>query len=215
MRIGIFLQLLPVTLLAVSSAWAAAPERAPVSAPAPMGAPPAPPAGYAPPPPGYGPPPPGYAYGGEPAPTERTANNALYIEGLGPGWLYSMNFEHDFGDLAPRVGISYLSVGGSSSSGESHASLVTVPLTLSYLGIGSKKHMFEVGAGATVIHASAGFDSLGSSGSASTTFLMGDLILGYRLQPPAGGFMLRAGLSPIFGHGVFFPWPYLSLGAAF
>jgi len=217
MRLKIFLQLSSIVLLGSASAFAAAPDAAPVSEPAAMGAPPAPPAGYAPPPPGYAPPPPGYAPPGyEAPPLERTANNALYIEGLGPGWLYSLNFEHDFGDIAPRVGFSYISVGASSSSAESHASLVTVPLTVSYLGIGSKKHIFEVGAGATIIHAGAGFSSLGSdSQSASTTFLMGDLIFGYRLQPPQGGFMLRTGLSPIFGHGVFLPWPYLSLGAAF
>jgi len=217
MRLKIFLQLSSIVLLGSASAFAAAPDAAPVSEPAAMGAPPAPPAGYAPPPAGYAPPPPGYAPPGyEAPPLERTANNALYIEGLGPGLLYSLNFEHDFGDIAPRIGFSYLSLGASSSSGEAHATFMTIPLTISYLGIGSKKHMFEVGAGATVVYAGAGSSGFGAdSTSDSATRVIGDLIFGYRLQPPQGGFMLRTGLSPVFGQGVFLPWPYLSLGAAF
>jgi len=212
MRSGIFLQSLPLTLLLTVSAGAQSPDSAPAREPAPLGAPPPPPAGYPPPPPGY--PPAGYGDPG--APVERSAQNSVYIEGLGPGLFYSLNYDRTFGDFAGRVGFSYISVGASTNSSEGHASLTTIPLTLSYIGIGSKKNIFELGAGATIVHAGAGFSSLGAdSQSSSTTFLLGDLIFGYRLQPPDGGFMLRTGLSPIYGHGIFIPWPYLALGGTF
>ncbi|MES1174892.1 MAG: hypothetical protein ABUL62_11245 [Myxococcales bacterium] len=187
------------------------------AAPADPALPPPPPGGYPPPPPGgYPPPPPGY-YGPQ-APTERTANNSIYIEGLGPGILYSLNYDRNFGDFAGRVGFSYLGVSARAGSSESHASLITVPLTVTYLGIGSKKNMFEMGGGVTIVHASAGANSFAFSDSKTNdtaTLLLGNLVFGYRLQPPDGGFMLRVGLSPIFGAGAFIPLPYLALGGTF
>jgi hypothetical protein len=228
MRSGYFLASLVVTLFATGVVSAqsapAAGEGAAPGAPAspPPGAyPPPPPGGYPPPPPGGYPPPPGY-YGPE-APATRTANNSIYIEGLGPGILYSINYDRNFGDFAGRVGFSYigLSASSSSSSGgtEAHASWITVPLTLTYLGIGSKKNMFELGAGVTVVHVGAGASTFATtnaeSASDSATLLFGNMVFGYRLQPPDGGFLLRAGLSPIFGHGVFIPLPYLALGGTF
>jgi hypothetical protein len=146
---------------------------------------------------------------------ERTAENGLYIEGLGPGLFYSFNYDRAFGDVAARVGISYISLSASGAGGSAKASFLSVPLTLSYIGIGSKKHIFEIGAGATIVSVGAGASSLGVESSASTTFVFGTAIIGYRLQPPNGGFMLRTGISPIIGSGVFLPWPYIALGAAF
>jgi hypothetical protein len=151
----------------------------------------------------------------EPAPpppaTERTANNALYIEGLGAGLFYSLNYDHAFGPIAPRIGIGYFSLSG--------ASWVTVPITVSYLGIGSLKHMFEVGAGVSINQFGASASFAGASSSGSATEVYGVAILGYRYQPPEGGFFLRAGVSPIFGGGsnggFFLPWPHLGLGATF
>src|SRR5205823_14033655 len=43
-------------------------------------------------------------------PKERSAKNAIYVEGLGAGGLYSVNYERAFGDFSPRVGFSYISV---------------------------------------------------------------------------------------------------------
>src|SRR4051812_37775327 len=41
---------------------------------------------------------------------EREAKNAVYVEGLGAGLFYSVNYERVFGDFAPRIGFSYFSV---------------------------------------------------------------------------------------------------------
>lgn len=149
------------------------------------------------------------------APTERSANNALYIELLGPGLLYSLNYDHAFGPVAARVGIEYWSLSASGGSGSSSATFLSFPVTVSYLGIGSLKHIFEVGAGAEITYFGGSASVLGASSSGSAVTAWGTLILGYRYQPPDGGFFLRAGISPLIGSGFFLPWPYVGLGATF
>ena len=214
MRTTYFLTSLAVAMFATLAAGAQTDSGDGAAAPAPAANEPPPPGGYPPPPPGY--------YGPE-QPAEREAKNSIYIEGLGPGILYSINYDRTFGDFAGRVGFSYIALSASANSGtqssEAHASFITVPLTLTYLGIGSKKNIFEIGAGATIVHVGAGASTFATdhreSDSSSDTLLFGDLIFGYRLQPPDGGFLLRTGISPIFGHGVFIPLPYLALGGTF
>jgi hypothetical protein len=141
------------------------------------------------------------------APEERTAVNVFYVEGLGAALFYSVNYERAFGDVSGRIGAGYYAVNGSSWLG--------VPITLSYLGIGSKKHMFEIGAGVSIHHFTDASNPVGLNSSNSDTFVFGTVILGYRMQPPKGGFLLRAGISPLFNGDAFVPWPYLALGATF
>jgi hypothetical protein len=149
-------------------------------------------------------------------PTVRTAENGIYVEGLGPGLFYSLNYDRAFGDVAARIGISYVSLSASGGNTTASAYFLAIPVTVSYIGIGSKKHMFEIGGGVSILNVGAGVSTLGvESQSASTTILLGTAIFGYRLQPPDGGFMLRTGLSPIIGKGIFLPWPYIALGATF
>ncbi|HEX9622145.1 MAG TPA: hypothetical protein VF989_18495 [Polyangiaceae bacterium] len=154
---------------------------------------------------------------------ERTANNSIYIEGLGPGLLYSLNYDRAFNDLAVRIGFGYLSLSASAVDENgvttANASIITVPLTASYIGIG-ETHVFEVGGGVTLMHFGAGISAPGVDDStASATVAVGTLIIGYRLQPKDGGFNFRVGVSPLLGIGAdsfgFLPWPYLSLGGTF
>ncbi len=217
MRSSIVIVIASAGLLASSSAWADAPSStAPAPAPAPI-------AGSAP------------APAEAPAPAaepddERTANNALYIEGLGPGLFYSVNYDRSFGDFAGRIGFGYVPLSATATSTDSSgaptqetasASFFTVPITASYLGLGDKKHMLELGAGVTIVHVGAGataFDATSSSSShESATFLFPVGIVGYRYQPPHGGFLFRGGISPIIGgSGIpVLPWPYLALGGTF
>ncbi len=151
---------------------------------------------------------------------KRTANNALYVELLGAALFYSLNYDRRIGDIALRAGIMYWSV--SSSAIAPDGSLTTasvswtgIPLSVSYVGIGSKKHSFEIGGGVTIHHFGGSVDTLGVSSSGSATKVLGHLILGYRLQPTDTGFFLRAGLTPIIGSGLFLPWPHVGLGATF
>jgi hypothetical protein len=72
---------------------------------------------------------------------ERTANNAIYLELLGPGLFYSVNYDRAIGDVGLRLGVGYISVTASATSttgcASANATFLTVPLTASYLVLGS------------------------------------------------------------------------------
>jgi hypothetical protein len=148
-------------------------------------------------------------------PQERTANNAIYIELLGLGFLYSINYERTFGDFSARAGFGYWSLTASSSDSSANASFLAVPLTVSFIGVGSKRHMLELGAGATIYHLGGSSSSWHFDSSGSTTQVVPVGAIGYRLQPPDGGFFLRAGLNPMIFQEGFFVWPYVGLGGTF
>ena len=163
----------------------------------------------------------------EPSEPGRTAKNALYVEGLGPGLFYSIDYDRAFGDFSARVGFSYLSVSASGTStsgasgGSASASFIAIPITVSYLGIGSVRNMLELGAGATILHLGAGASafetSSKSSATESATAVLPTALAGYRFQPADGGFFFRVGLSLLFAGSSLpvLPWPYVGLGGTF
>jgi hypothetical protein len=161
------------------------------------------------------------------APKGREAKNAIYLDLAGPGLIYSLNYDREIiPDLSARIGISYLSMGASASDGSGNTtasaefSYLAIPITASYLVIGSENNMFEVGGGPVIMNFSGSGliesddEDVSAGGSVTTVALTG--LAGYRHQPADGGFVFRIGLSPMmtFGAG-FLPWGYLSLGAAF
>lgn len=142
----------------------------------------------------------------------RDRSQAVYVEVLGNGLIYSFNYDTRFGQsikgLGGRAGIGHLAIDGSR--------LTTFPFLINYL-FGKDKHYFEVGAGATLITASTNSSDFGPIGSREkgSTFI-GTMSFGYRLEPQQGGFLFRAGITPIFDRTSFFPfWPQVSLGYAF
>ena len=80
----------------------------------------------------------------------READNSLYLELGGSGAVYSLNYErfvHD--DVSLRVGFGYVSLKGANIDGgtvTADVSMLTIPVTASYLGIGSGNHRLELGA---------------------------------------------------------------------
>ncbi|MDI3291975.1 hypothetical protein [Polyangium sp. 15x6] len=164
---------------------------------------------------------------------DKPAPNSIYAEGLGAGLWYSLNYERRvIDDLGVRVGISYISIGATVSAGSSSssasASLLTFPITASYLGVRSGKHALEVGGGVSVTYASAqASNSFGASASGSGIGAYGSAMVGYRLHPVDGaGFQFRVGAMALIGPGfnVFgddptafgvLPFGYISLGAGF
>jgi hypothetical protein len=143
---------------------------------------------------------------------ERTRSQGVYVEVLGNGLIYSLNYDTRFGQrmngFGGRAGIGYLAVDG--------VRITTVPLLVNYL-FGHEKHFFEVGMGATVVTGSEGSSGFGPVGERDrVSGAIGTMSLGYRLEPTDGGFMFRAGITPIFDSSVFWPlWPQLSFGYAF
>lgn len=158
--------------------------------------------------------PPMYA---EPAPVEtRLAPNALYVELLGNGGFYTINYERRFiEDLSVRLGFGFISVSATGGSTTSRASVMTIPLMANYLGIGNDRHHLELGAGLLLVYASAATSSAGSIASGSAFGVGGTATVGYRYQPRDGGFLFRAGFTPWFGAGGFQAWGGMSLGGAF
>jgi hypothetical protein len=156
---------------------------------------------------------------------ERDANNSVFIEGGGPGLLYSLNYEHLFDDdLGIRVGFSYqpLSATASSGGGSGPASIIVVPILANYLASYGSSAL-ELGGGATLIRADGAASGNGLAVSGSGTTVLGTAIMGYRRQPLDGGFQLRIGIEALVGKGLalskpdpnkvgVLPWLYLSLG---
>lgn len=172
----------------------------------------------------------------EPAPKEsappeaehKRAPNSVYAEGLGAGLVYSFNYERlVVEDLGVRAGISYMSFSASAGGDSASATFITVPVTASYLGVGSKHHILEMGGGMTFAYAGGTASGVGYSSSGSGMTVLPDLLIGYRLHPVDGaGFQFRVGAMAFVGKGLGFdvtdpskvgvlPWFYLSLGASF
>jgi hypothetical protein len=158
---------------------------------------------------------------------DRTAHNSIFVEGLGPGLLYSLNYERMLGDdLALRIGTSYLSLGAANSLGGVGVGFLAVPLVASYLGVSSGDHALELGVGGIFVHASGEASAGGITLAGTGNTIWGTALIGYRRQPVNGGFVFRVGMSALVGRGLGFnpfdpaavgvvPWPYLSLGATF
>lgn len=151
----------------------------------------------------------------------REAKNAIYLDLAGPGLIYSLNYDREIvPDLSARIGISYLAMGASAGDASAEFSYLALPITVSYLGLGSENNMFELGGGGVIMNFSGSgiieSDDAEVSAGASVTTLALTGLAGYRHQPADGGFVFRLGLSPmmILGAG-FLPTGYLSLGAAF
>jgi hypothetical protein len=157
---------------------------------------------------------------------DRSANNSIFIEGGGPGLAYSLNYERIFeNDFGLRVGFSYLSISATAGSASASATIWTVPILANYVGLSSGNHALELGGGATVIGFSGAASGFGVSASGSGPAVLGTAILGYRRQPPNGGFQFRVGVEALIGKGLalsessrdpdrvgVLPWMYLSLG---
>lgn len=142
---------------------------------------------------------------------QRTRSKAVYLEVLGNGLTYSLNFDARFSKslkgLGGRAGIGYMAVDGDN--------LTSIPIIVNYL-FGKDKHYFEVGAGTAFLAASTPtqFGSIDTREKGSA--FIGTMSFGYRLEPQNGGFMFRAGITPLFDGTSFFPfWPQVSFGYSF
>lgn len=161
------------------------------------------------------------------------APNSVFVEGLGAGLIYSLNYERMVtDDVAVRGGFGYVSFGGSTSvngqtTSSGSVSLLTIPITVSYTGIRARSSSLELGGGTTIAYASGSGSGAGVSASGSGVMPFAVAMVGYRLHPvDHAGFQLRVGAMAIAGEGLglsnpnansfgVIPWAYLSLGASF
>ncbi len=155
------------------------------------------------------------AYGQDTAPPAR--DNAVYVELLGNGGLYSVNYERK---LIPALRVRLGAGGWTTDSfwSDAETRIRTFPMML-HLVPGGGAHRLEAGIGLLPGHRGRERDVGQSGGFVS---LIG--MVGYRYEPPQRRFVFRAGFTPFYGFGDssiaypeegFFPSLGLSLGARF
>ena len=160
---------------------------------------------------------------------ERTARNSVFVEGLGPGLMYSVGYERlvtdDFGF---RLGVGYVvthpTVGAEGGSRFS-TSFTSLPFAVTWLPLSSGVHSLELDAGITAVYASDAGEVFVYRTSEAGVRGVGSLFVGYRFQPLEGGLQLRAGFMGLAGKGVGLdtnsrkfgvqPWLNLSVGGSF
>lgn len=146
--------------------------------------------------------------------TNTFIRNAIYVEGLGQGVLYSVNYDHLFTrhvDL--RVGFTSWSIDLIPSVGRSY--FTGVPLMVNYIVGGHINHI-ETGIGAIV-----GFTSWhrqlfgGSQFNPGSSAVLGTATIAYRGETPGGGPMVRLAFTPFFTFKRIVPYAGISLGYCF
>lgn len=135
----------------------------------------------------------------------------VYAEAYGPGMAYSVNYDVRFRDkhngLGFRVGAGYWTYSPESLY------RIAVPVQLNYL-LGRKKHMLDLGAGATFLNSEGGGSVWGFTSNEGTS-ICGTISAAYRFQVLPKGIQVRAGATSIFGQGLPVIVPNLSVGYGF
>jgi len=149
-----------------------------------------------------------------------SAGNALYVELGGNGAWYSLNYERYLRDDASvRVGAMYMSVEASAGEASANASWLAVPIMFNYLGLHAGSHALELGAGVDVMHFSAGASSFDATASAEGVVPVPTATIGYRYASRDGGFLFKAGYTPLFfvttDEKQVFHWGGMSFGYRF
>ena len=139
------------------------------------------------------------------------ARNSVYIELLGNGGLYSLNYDRKItNNVSARVGL--MAFGGESTDGD-RIGLSLVPLMANYL-VGKHNHRLELGGGPVVAYAAGNIKEHGI-GEFSDFGLVGTATFGYRYQPLQGGFNFRLGFTPLFSASSVAPSFGVSFGYGF
>ncbi len=148
--------------------------------------------------------------------------NAVYLELLGNGGLYSLNYDRRIADRATvRVGIASWTAVDLFGVGDEETKLLTFPLLVNFVG-GSGNHHPELGGGLLLGRQTTSAPSGGESTTSGIFNLTG--VVGYRYQKPGRGIVFRAGITPFYSFADedtaypdpgFFPSIGVSLGYAF
>lgn len=150
----------------------------------------------------------------------QTAPNLVFLEPLGNGLLYSLNYERIFErwNVGLRGGASYFTWAVSKHGGSGNLTLVSFPAVASwYAPLWGTKHHVELGLGATVLYLAASTDSTGTKfeGERAGLGVAGTAVIGYRYLPHDRGFTFGAGFTPLVRVSKFLPWGGFSVGYAF
>ena len=145
---------------------------------------------------------------------EPLTRHAVYGEAFGNALLYSVNYERRLNDrVIGRIGLSVAPF--EDDEGGETETVVLVPLMVSSISHPRSNHHFEAGIGLLI----AGGErvELADFGDDDESFstAVGTATIGYRYQRPGGGFVFRAGLTPLFDFETLLPWLGVSFGRSF
>jgi hypothetical protein len=142
---------------------------------------------------------------------------AVYFELLGPGFLYSLNYDHRISPhMSIRAGFSRWSIEPFFLFSTGEFRFTGFPILVNYLSGEGSSHL---DAGIGIMPCFLEFDGeevffqSNHKGSASVVLGIGNL--GYRYQQRDGGFVFRIGLTPLFTMDEFRLTAGLSLGFGF
>ena len=145
------------------------------------------------------------------SPPARFASNSVYLELLGNGGLYTVNYDRRFSShWSTRIGIMLFG-GQSEEPTDDRISFALIPVMLNYL-VGEGSHRLELGIGPLIGVVGGHLEEYGwiaGSGLAGVTSTVG-----YRYQLPGGGFVFRVSLTPFYS-GEPQLWGGVSFGYAF
>ena len=145
------------------------------------------------------------------------SRNAIYVEGLGPGIAYSINYEYRITEhIELRAGFSSWSMSMPFFSSNDKTTFTEFPLMVNYL-IGGQRDHLELGLGMIIgnITSKGTYSFWGGDYSLKDRFNIGTAAIGFRMEPNDGGFMFRVTFTPLFTFKHILPFGGLSLGYAF
>jgi len=146
---------------------------------------------------------------------------SVYAELLGPGVLYSLNYDARFlkkqDGLGMRIGISY----AENENDCNNCGIVntdtffSIPIQLNYL-MGKDNKFFEIGVGLTYFNYSGDGLIILDDAKTNVNKVFGTMTFGYRYQPVNGGLTYRYSINPFFDIKNFKPWWFgFSIGYSF
>jgi hypothetical protein len=137
---------------------------------------------------------------------------AVFAEIFGRSLDFSLNYDRRFLNQVDGWGFC-AGIGVVENEGNNdNNNYFSIPVSVNYLAGRNGKYL-EVGAGLTYFNAI--IDNTGGASSSGNS-VIGTFIIGYRNQPIRGGFMFRAGFSPVILKNSFIPYyPYVSFGYNF
>lgn len=143
---------------------------------------------------------------------EVTAPNSIYLELLGNGIIYSVNYDRMFcNNVSGRIGMTYFPA--LTSFFTTTENIFIMPVTLNYF-IGDGNSKLELGAG--IVYAQATLSTIFSNEEESASGIAETVIIGYRYQQSEGGFLFRIGFTPFFRFdGGLYPFGGISIGTSF
>ncbi len=148
----------------------------------------------------------------------RFTQNCVYLELLGQGILYSVNFDHRFTpSVSVRIGFTSWSFPTFFVLGGGRIDFLGVPLMVNYLSGEGRSHL-ELGCGIVLCRASMSEtwlwgEPVGVGTEAAK--VLGTATIGYRYQPRTKGLMVKVAFTPLFSSKRVLPMGGISLGFAF